>query len=253
MTIAKQIILRAGFAWLIVSLVSVVRAASPESPYDLVIRNGRIIDGTGNPWFYGDLAVRGDRIAAIGKIAERGAREIDAKGLIVAPGFIDMHSHSDLLLLEDGNAQSKIRQGVTTEVLGEGDSAAPYQGKVAASDSKADREKVRWSRLAGYFDALEHAGVAVNVVSYVGLNNVWRSVMGDSFERPAAAQMEQMKSLVDEAMRDGASGLSSQVMMPPGSLATTDEIVELCRAVAPYDGIYSTHIRIEGSGVFVAV
>ncbi len=253
MMIAKQMVLRVGFACLFVLLVSVVRAASPEPPYDLVIRNGRIVDGTGNPWFYGDLAVRGDRIAVIDKIAERGAREIDAKGLIVAPGFIDMHSHSDLLLLEDGNAQSKIRQGVTTEVLGEGDSAAPYQGKIAGSDSSSDREKVRWSRLDGYFDALEHAGVATNVVSYVGLNNVWRSVMGDSFERPTAAQIEQMKSLVGEAMRDGAAGLSSQVMMPPGSLATTDEIVELCRAVVPYGGIYSTHIRNEGTGVFESV
>src|SRR5689334_25374786 len=155
MMIAKQIILRAGFACLFVSLLSVVRAASPESPYALVIRNGRIVDGTGNPWFYGDLAVRGDRIAAIGKIAERGAREIDAKGLIVAPGFIDMHSHSDLLLLEDGNAQSKIRQGVTTEVLGEGRSAGPNQGQLRPRRATVGGKEVTWTTLGGYFDALE--------------------------------------------------------------------------------------------------
>ena len=149
-------------------------AAAPEAAYDLVIRNGRIVDGSGNPWFYGDLAVRGDQIAAVGKISGKGAREIDAKGLIVAPGFIDMHSHSDLLLLEDGDAQSKIRQGVTTEVLGEGSSAAPYQGKTAPSDEALARETFRWRRLAEYFDALECAGVSTNVVSYVGLNNIWR-------------------------------------------------------------------------------
>lgn len=228
-------------------------AAAPEAAYDLVIRNGRIVDGSGNPWFYGDLAVRGDRIAAVGRISKKGDREIDAKGLIVAPGFIDMHSHSDLLLLEDGDAQSKIRQGVTTEVLGEGSSAAPYQGKTAASDEALARETFRWRRLAEYFDALERAGVSTNVVSYVGLNNLWRAVMGDSFERPTSEQISQMKALIDEAMRDGAPGLSSQVMMPPGSLATTDDIVELCRAVAPYGGIYSTHIRNEGDGVFEAV
>jgi N-acyl-D-aspartate/D-glutamate deacylase len=234
-------------------LATAALAAAPEAAYDLVIRNGRIVDGSGNPWFYGDLAVRGDRIAAIGKISKKGDREIDAKGLIVAPGFIDMHSHSDLLLLEDGDAQSKIRQGVTTEVLGEGSSAAPYQGKTAASDEALARETFRWRRLAEYFDALERAGVSTNVVSYVGLNNIWRAVMGDSFERPRSEQIGQMKALIDEAMRDGAPGLSSQVMMPPGSLATTDDIVELCRAVAPYGGIYSTHIRNEGDGVFEAV
>ncbi len=227
-------------------------AAPPEPAYDLVIRNGRVVDGTGNPWFYADVAVRGDRIAVVGKIAGAGAREIDAKGLIVAPGFIDMHSHSDLLLLEDGNAQSKIRQGVTTEILGEGDSAGPFQGKIAAGDA-TDRETVRWGRLAGYFDAVERAGVSTNVASYVGLNNIWRSVMGESFERPTAEQIGQMKALVEEAMQDGARGLSSQVMMPPGSLATKDDIVELCKTIAPYGGIYSTHIRNEGDGVFEAV
>jgi N-acyl-D-amino-acid deacylase len=234
------------------SLALAIPASSQQPGYDLVIRNGRIVDGTGNPWFYCDVAVRGDRIVAVGKVEEaKASREIDAKGLVVAPGFIDMHSHSDFLLLDDGSAQSKIRQGVTTEILGEGDSAGPYQGKLPARAVTIGGETVRWTTLGGYFDAIERAGISTNVGSYVGLNNVWQCVMGKSFDRPTAEQMDEMKKLVDQAMKDGALGLSSQVMMPPGSLATTDDVVALAKVVAPYSGIYSTHIRNEGTGVNV--
>jgi N-acyl-D-aspartate/D-glutamate deacylase len=236
----------------IVSFAAKGVAQPPD--FDLLIRNGRIVDGAGNPWFHGDVALRGDRIVAIGALSNAKARrEIDAAGLVVSPGFIDMHSHSDFLLLEDGDGQSKIRQGVTTEVLGEGDSAGPYQGKLPPRAVTVAGESVRWTRLGEYFDLLERSGVSLNVASYVGLNNVWQSVMGTSFERPSAAQLDEMKSLVDEAMQDGALGLSSQVMMPPGSLATTGEIVELCRVAATHGGIYSTHIRNEGLGVFDSV
>ncbi|HEV7222768.1 MAG TPA: D-aminoacylase [Pirellulales bacterium] len=243
------------FASLPVSFSLVATAAPREAAYDLILRNGRIVDGTGNPWFYGDLAVRGDRIVALGKLpADANAiRTIDAQGLIVAPGFIDMHSHSDLLLLEDGDAQSKIRQGVTTEILGEGNSTAPYQGKLLPRGPASADQTRGWTRLSGYFEAIERAGVAPNVATYVGLNNIWQCVMGQSFERPTAEQIGEMKALVEQAMQDGALGLSSQVMMPPGSLATTGEIVELCKVVARYGGIYSTHIRNEGLGVFESV
>jgi N-acyl-D-aspartate/D-glutamate deacylase len=231
-----------------------VTLAADEAPYDLVIRNGKIVDSTGNPWFVGDVAIRGDRIVAVGRIpAAEAKREIDAKGLVVAPGFIDMHSHSDYLLLEDGNAQSKIRQGVTTEVLGEGNSAGPYQGKLPPHSAVVGGKTVRWTTLAGYFDTVEKAGVSVNVVSYVGVDNVWQAVMGTSFERPTPAQLDQMKALLDEAMKDGAFGLSSMLAMPPGSLTTTDDLVELCKVVAKHYGIYSSHIRNEGSDVFAAV
>ena len=248
-------LLTALIASLAASSTVAAGAAPPEADYDLIVRNGRIVDGTGNPWFYGDLAVRGDRIVALGKIADAAAaaRAIDAKGLIVAPGFIDMHSHSDLLLLEDGDAQSKIRQGVTTEILGEGNSTAPYQGKLLPRSAGSADPTLGWGRLSGYFEAIERAGVSPNVATYVGLNNIWQCVMGQSFERPTAEQIGEMKSLVEQAMQDGALGLSSQVMMPPGSLATTDEIVELCKAVARYGGSYSTHIRTEGLGVFDSV
>jgi N-acyl-D-aspartate/D-glutamate deacylase len=228
------------------------RAAEPA--YDLLIRNGTIVDGSGNPWFVGDVAVRGDRIVAVGRVPKGEAkREIDAKGLIVAPGFIDMHSHSDYVLLEDGHAQSKIRQGVTTEVLGEGRSAGPLKGKLTPRKYDVRGKPMTWETLGGYFETLEKAGVSVNVASYVGLDNIWQGAMGNSFDRPTAAQQEEMKKLLDEAMQDGAFGLSSLLAMPPGSLAETDDIVELCKVVAKYHGLFSTHNRNEGTGVMDAV
>jgi N-acyl-D-aspartate/D-glutamate deacylase len=236
----------------LLGLAAALPAAGPS--YDLVIRNGTVVDGSGNPWFRGDVAVRADRIVAVGRVpAGEARREIDARGLVVAPGFIDMHSHSDYLLLEDGLAQSKVRQGVTTEVLGEGTSAAPCKGKVPPGRASPGGKEVTWTTLGGYFDALEKAGVSVNVASYAGLDNVWRGVMGDSHERPSPEQKEQMKALLDEAMRDGAFGLSSLLAMPPGSLATTDDLVELCGVVAKYGGLFSTHSRNEGTEVFAAV
>jgi N-acyl-D-amino-acid deacylase len=222
----------------------VAHAADPE--YDLLVRNGRIVDGTGNPWFYGDVAVRGDRIVAVGRVPSGAAkREIDARGLVVAPGFIDMHSHSDQLLLEDGLAPSKIRQGVTTEVLGEGRSAAPNRN--------SGSRRINWPTLKEYFSNLERSGIAVNVVSYCGLDNVWTGVMGSSHERPTPEQFGQMKEMLDGAMKDGAFGLSTMLAMPPGSLATTDDLVELSKVVAKYRGLYSTHNRNEGTGVVDAV
>lgn len=231
-------------------------AVPGQSPptYDLLIRGGKIIDGTGNPWFHGDVAIRGDRIAALGRIApQKVKRIIDAKGLVVSPGFIDIHSHSDYLLLEDGSAQSKIRQGVTTEVLGEGSSAGPFQGKLRPRSVLVQGKPVRWTTLGGYFDLVERRKVSVNVASFVGLGTVWRCVMGDSHARPTKEQMEKMKALVAEAMKQGAAGLSSQVMMPPGSLATTDDIVELAKVAAKYGGIFVIHVRNEGTGVFEAI
>ncbi len=253
-TVRRRIPLIAWLSAMLVGALPFSAASAAEPTYDLIIRNGRIVDGSGNSWYYGDLAVRDGMIIAVGRVPQGEAREqIDAKGLIVAPGFIDMHSHSDLLLLEDGNAQSKIRQGVTTELLGEGESPGPNQfGR--QTDVSASSEKVtRWPTLGAYFAAVEKSRTSVNVASYVGVNNIWESAMGKSFDRPTPQQVELMKTLLDEAMKDGAMGLSSLLAMPPGSLTTADDLAELCRVVARHGGIFSSHIRNEGTGVFDSV
>lgn len=228
-------------------------ANATAAEFDIVIRHGRIVDGTGNPWFRGDVAITNGHIAKVGQVAGKGDVEIDATGLVVAPGFIDIHSHSDLKLLQDGHAQSKIRQGVTTEILGEGNSAGPRKNRLSQKEFTVNGNTKSWSTLGEYFDVINEAGVSVNVASYVGLNNLWRSVMGESFDTPTPEHIKAMKLLLDEAMQDGALGLSSQVMMPPGSLATTSQLADLCTVVAKHGGIYSSHIRNEGDGVFTSV
>ena len=234
-------------------LIALGADAAP-APYDIVIRNGQIVDGSGNPWFHGDVAVQGDRIVAVGRIpAGPTKREIDAKGLVVAPGFIDIHSHSDFVLFEDGDAQSKIRQGVTTDVLGEGNSPGPFLNQLSPREVKIKGETVSLKTMKDYFDAIDKAGVSINVASYVGLGQVWECVMGRSHRRPTSEEFAEMKKLVAQAMQDGAFGLSSMMMMPPGSLATADEVVELCRVVRDHGGLFSSHIRNEGLGVFDSV
>jgi N-acyl-D-amino-acid deacylase len=246
--------LRRWFSACLLVLLSAVGATADDQPYDLILRGGRIADGSGNPWFHGDVAVRGGRIAAVGRLPHQESRRtLDCRGLVVAPGFIDIHSHSDHLLLEDGDAQSKIRQGVTTEVLGEETSGGPYKGKLAPWSMRIGGETLTWSTLGEYLETLERRRIATNVASYVGLGNIWRCVMGDSFERPRPEELAAMKELVEEAMRDGAFGLSSMLASPPCLLATADEVVELCRVAGRHGGIYSTHIRNEGSEVIAAV
>jgi len=230
---------------------AVLDAAAEE--YDLVIRHGKIVDGSGNPWFFGDVAIKQDRIARVGRITGEANRVIDAAGLVVAPGFIDMHSHSDWVLIEDGNAQSKIRQGVTTEVIGESTSAGPFKGKLSPRSVSVRGERIEMHRLSDYFAAIERAGISVNVASYVGEGQVWECVMGSVFDRPGPGEVQEMKHLVAEAMGDGAFGLSTALMLPPASLATTEDLIELCQVVREHGGIYATHMRDEGMGVFDSV
>jgi N-acyl-D-amino-acid deacylase len=228
---------------------------SPKEPVDLLIRGGRVVDGTGNPWFAGDIAVRGDRIVAAGRIpADLHARHvIDARGLVVAPGFIDIHAHSDMTLFEDGAAMSKVTQGVTTEILGEDTSGGPSKGKLPAKTFRRGSETVRWTTLGGYLDALEASGTAVNVASYVGLGTLLGCVLGDSLGRPTPAQLEEIKRLLEEALVDGALGLSTMVASPRELSVTTDDLVALARVVHRHGGVYSTHIRNEGTDVFAAI
>ncbi|HMC28186.1 MAG TPA: amidohydrolase family protein, partial [Verrucomicrobiae bacterium] len=166
------------FCSVLIALLAGLSLTAFAAQYDLVIRGGKIVDGTGNPWFYGDVAVKGDRIAAVGAIKGGANRVIDATGLVIAPGFVDMHSHSDWVLLEDGNAQSKIRQGVTTEIIGESTSVAPATDKLKPRTVSVKGESVEIRRLRDYFTAVERAGISVNVASYVGEGTVWECVMG---------------------------------------------------------------------------
>jgi N-acyl-D-aspartate/D-glutamate deacylase len=217
-------------------------------PFDLLIRNGRIVDGTGNPEFVGDVAVKDGRIAAMGPLpGAQAKRVIDAAGLVVAPGFFDIHNHSDYTLLTDGNAQSFLRQGVTTLVLGEGGSAAPVGGKQGL------RPRSDWSDFRGYFARLLRDGISPNVATYVGSSQIWTYVRGERPGPPSAGELAEMRRLVREAMEQGAFGVSSSLSGPPGAWIDTDTLVAMCEEAARYGGIYSTHIRNEGDGVFQSV
>ena len=232
-------------------------ALAPQAPYDLVIRGGRLLDGAGNPWVRADLAIRGDRIAAIGQLGDLPARRtIDARNRIVAPGFIDMHSHSDFALLVEGRAESKVRQGVTTEVLGESGSAAPVIGPVvdAMKNSLAPLGlQLDWSDFAGYFARLEKQGISVNVLTFAGSGQLRSAVMGYDNRPPSASELERMKTLLRDAMSQGAFGLSSGLIYPPNSYMKTDELVELAREAARAGGLYISHVRGEGTSLLEAL
>lgn len=225
------------------------RPAAAPAEYDLLIVGGRIFDGSGSPWFPGAVAVKDGRIAAVCPLPGATARRvIDAAGLVVAPGFIDLHSHSDYSLLADGTAQSKIRQGVTTEILGESESAGPVLGAAAPDFDKGLKRyglTRDWTTLGEYFTRLEQWGISVNVASYVGAGQVRNCVLGNVNRAPKAEELDRIKELIGQAMRDGALGLSSGLLYPPNSYATTEEMIELAKSAAASGGIYASHIRSE--------
>jgi dihydroorotase/N-acyl-D-amino-acid deacylase len=229
------------------------RAPAPPL-YDLLVRGGRIVDGTGSPWYRGDVAVLGDRIAAVGPLAGVRARDtIDAAGLVIAPGFIDMLGHSEYPLLRDGRAISKITQGITSEITGEVTSVVPVNERTLHELGTETRGRVTWRDLDGYFDALERARPAINLGTFVTVGSVRRYVMGDA-DRPATpAELREMEGLVDGAMRQGAMGLSSGLIYAPASFASTEEVAALARVAARYGGGYASHIRSEGDRLVEAV
>lgn len=237
--------------------LSLSQQSSVPPSFDVVIKNGKILDGTGNPWFFADVGIRGDRILAIGKLTNATAKKtIDAAGKIVAPGFIDTLGQSEMALLIDNRALSKLSQGITTEITGEGGSIAP-QNERTISPMKPVLDhyklKVDWTTLDGYFRRLEKQGTPLNIGTYVGAAQVREAVIGDDDRLPTPVELEQMKALVEQAMRDGAFGISTALIYPPGHYAKTEELIELAKIAARFGGLYATHMRSEGASEMAAV
>lgn len=226
---------------------------TPAAEFDLIIKHGHIVDGSGRPAYDADIAVKGDRIARIGDLAKSTAtRTIDANGLVVAPGFIDMLGQSETNLLIDPRGNSKVMMGVTTEVTGEGESVAPVNERQIKEQEDFLRRfnlTIDWRTLDEYFKRLSKQGTGLNLGTFVGATQVREYVVGFDNRQPTAAELQQMKELVAAAMRDGALGLSTSLQYIPARFAKTDEIVELARVAHQYGGIYATHQRSEANAL----
>ena len=252
----RPIVVAAAAAAIFAGVVGALQRAS--NGFDVLIKNGRIVDGTGAPWFRGDVGITGDRIVAVGSLSDRpAAATVDATDLVVAPGFIDLLGQSEFHVLVDGRAASKILQGVTTEVTGEGRSIAPVNDRLieeARPSAQHFGVAQNWRTLADYFRRLEtQSRPAINMAMFVGAGGVRNYVIGKD-DRPAtAAELEQMKRLVATAMEQGALGLSTSLQYVPDRFASTDEIVELAKVAAKYGGVYFTHQRSESGRIFESV
>jgi N-acyl-D-amino-acid deacylase len=232
-------------------------AFAADQPFDVVITHGHIIDGTGSPWYSGDIGIRAGRIAAIGNLTDAPRkRTIDAQGRVVAPGFIDMLGQSEATILVDPRLPSKIFQGITTEVTGEGGSIAPLNGTIIAADRPGyEHYKINpdWRTLGQYFARIEKQGIGINLASYVGATQVRRMILGDADVQPTPEQLEKMKALVRDAMQDGAVGVSTALEYAPAPYAKTEEIIALAAEAAKFGGIYASHMRSEGDDVLASI
>lgn len=231
-------------------------AATASGPkYDLLITNGRVVDGSGNPWYHSDIGIARGKIVAIGSLDRNSAaRVVDASKRIVSPGFVDLMGQSSLAYVADRpTAESRLRQGITTHASGEGWSHAPQNRFTQPEPAVVDGRSYRWTRFTEYFDILERHKLPLNVVHKVGAAQVRRVVLGDNDVDPSKKDMAEMKALVRQAMEDGATGLASSLIYPPGNYASTDELVELAREIAPYGGTYFTHMRNESHDLLGAI
>jgi len=243
------------FRLLSLCLAATILGSAPPT-FDLLIRGGRVVDGTGSPWVRADVAIRGDRIAAIGRDLGPARDTLDATGMIVAPGFIDMLGHSEFRLLADRRAVSKITQGVTSEITGEVTSVVPVSAATKAEHAWEIATwgvEFTWSDLEGYFARLEESGTAINLGTWVGLSSLRDYAVGDENRPATPAEMDTMRAALARAMGQGALGLSSGLIYAPGRYASTDEIVELARVVADSGGFYATHMRSEGDHLLEAI
>jgi N-acyl-D-amino-acid deacylase len=239
--------------WLSLCLLPACRQISH---YDTIIRHGLIYDGAGDPAYKGDIAIQKDTIAFIGDLSgAQATRDIDAKGMAVSPGFIDMQSQSMVSLLQDGRSMGAIRQGVTLEIFGEGSSEGPYTDTLKNMEQREEGDikyPVAWTTLKDYLQYLQKKGVSTNVASFVGAATVRENLLGFANKDPDSAQLEKMKTLVRHAMEDGALGIGSALIYAPGSYAKTPELIELCKVAAPYGGVYISHVRSEGNQLLQA-
>ena len=222
-------------AWACTALLSFAGAQAADPPYDVVIRNGRVIDGSGNPWVVADIAIQGDRLVKIGRIEGHGRQEINATGLYVSPGWIDMMDQSGEVLPKNGLAENKLREGITTAIAGEGGTPVPS------------------AQIAEYFGSLERQGISLNFGTYYSSAQARVEVMGDVAGKPTAAQMEKMKAHVEEAMRAGAMGIATALIYPPDAYQSTADLIELAKVAGRYGGIYASHMRDEGAKLLDAI
>lgn len=230
-------------------------SAADHAKYDVVIRHGTIYDGTGGKSFVGDVAIKNDSIAAIGKVSGKGRTEIDATGMAVSPGFINMLSWAQNNLLNDGRSQSDIRQGVTLEIFGEGDSPGPLNDAMKRDEVLGQKDihyDIKWTTLGQFLDYLVQRGVSPNVASFVGATTVRVHEIGYDNRPPTAEELERMRALVRQAMEEGALGVGSSLIYAPAFFAQTDELIELCKVASKYGGIYISHMRSEGNRLLQA-
>jgi len=257
MRVSSSFVLACQVLWLSACAATPVTPASEAPAYDVILRGGTVYDGSGAAPFVADVAIQGDTIAAIGELpAARGRLEVDARGLAVSPGFINMLSWATESLLVDGRSQSDLRQGVTLEIFGEGSSMGPINEAMRKEmiEQQGDlRFDVPWTTLGEYLEHLEELGISPNVASFVGATTVRIHELGYADRAPAPEELERMRALVRQAMEEGALGVGSSLIYAPAAYAKTDELIALSKVAAEHGGMYITHMRSEGTRLLEAI